>query len=153
MTYTAAAGFTGTDSFTFTATDSRGLQSPPATVTVTVAAAGGSGGGGGGGTTPVTKITLKLKPSFSVVKRGSKTFLKVTGSLPASQTGRVVKIQRKVGKKVTTIGTVKVGKNGRFTKLVRVTTATIRVRTTIAASASATGSTSAFKTLVVRRGS
>jgi hypothetical protein len=38
-TYTPAAGFTGADSFTFTATDSRGLQSKAATVAVQVGAA------------------------------------------------------------------------------------------------------------------
>ena len=35
-TYTPAAGFVGTDSFTYTATDARGLESAPATVAVTV---------------------------------------------------------------------------------------------------------------------
>jgi hypothetical protein len=37
VTYMPAAGFTGTDSFTYTATDARGLESAPATVAVTVA--------------------------------------------------------------------------------------------------------------------
>jgi hypothetical protein len=48
LTYTPRAGFTGTDSLTYTATDSRGLRSAPATVTFTVTPAGGGGGGGGG---------------------------------------------------------------------------------------------------------
>ena len=37
-TYTPAAGFSGEDRFTYTATDARGLTSPPATARVTVAA-------------------------------------------------------------------------------------------------------------------
>ena len=60
-----------------------------------------------------------------------------------------MKIQRKVGKKVTTIGTAKVARSGRYTKLVRVTTAKVSVRVTIAATATATGSTTAFKSLVI----
>ena len=153
VTYTAKAGFTGTDQFTFTATDSRGLRSTPATVTVTVNGAGATGGTGGttGGGTVATRVTIKLKPAFSVVTRGNKRFLRVTGTLPTSQAGRVVKIQRKVGKRVKTIGTAKVAANGRYTKLVRVTTAKVTVRVTIAASATATGSTTVFRSLVVTR--
>jgi hypothetical protein len=50
-TYTPPVGFSGTTTFTYTGTDSRGLVSAPATVTVRVgaAAAGGSGAGAAGG--------------------------------------------------------------------------------------------------------
>ncbi len=40
VTYTAATGYTGTDSFTYTVADNKGLVSPPATVTITVTAVG-----------------------------------------------------------------------------------------------------------------
>ncbi len=152
-TYTAKAGFTGTDTFTYHATDSRGIRSAATAVTVTVKAAGG--GTVGGGTPPppgtITKITLKLKPAFSVVRRGSKTFVRVSGTLPVSQAGRTVKVQRKVGKKVTTIASIKIAKNGKFTKLVRVSTRTVSIRATIAASATAKASTSAFRSLVITK--
>jgi hypothetical protein len=154
-TYTARAGFTGADSFTYYAEDSRGIRSPATTVSVNVTAVPG-GGGGGGGTTPpppgtINKITLKLTPAYTVVKRGNKTFLKVSGKLPVSQAGRTIKIQRKVGKKVTTLSTVRIATNGKFSKLVRVSTRTVSVRTTIAASATAKASTSAFRSVVIRR--
>lgn len=153
-TYTARAGFTGADSFTYYAEDSRGIRSAATTVSVTVTAVPGGGTGGGGGTPPpgtINKITLKLTPAYAVVKRGNKTFLKVSGKLPVSQAGRTIKIQRKVGKKVTTLATVRIAKNGKFTKLVRVSTRTVSVRTTIAASATAKASTSAFRSVVIRR--
>lgn len=160
--YTAKAGFTGADSFTYYAQDSRGIRSKTTTVTVNVAAlptGPGTGttpvtpGAGGGTILPptgvVTRLTLTLKPAFSVVRRGTKVFLKVSGGLPVSQAGRTVKIQRKLGKKVSTLTTVKVGRNGRYSKLVRVTSRTVSVRATIAASATAKASTSAFRSLVL----
>jgi hypothetical protein len=67
-TYTPPRGFSGTATFTYTGTDSRGLTSAPATVTVTVRApAGGgskggtvAGGGGGGGAAPA-RFTLSAR--------------------------------------------------------------------------------------------
>ena len=155
-TYTARAGFTGADSFTYYAEDSRGIRSAATTVSVNVTAAPGGGTTIPGGTTPpppgtINKITLKLTPAYAVVRRGSTTFLKVSGKLPVGQAGRTIKIQRKVGKRVTTIATVKIGRNGKFTKLVRVSTRTVSVRATIAASATAKASTSAFRSVVIRR--
>ncbi len=47
--YTPPAGFTGTATFTYRGTDSRGLSSKAATVTITVAPDGGGSGGGAGG--------------------------------------------------------------------------------------------------------
>lgn len=157
-TYTARAGFTGADSFTYYAEDSRGIRSPATTVSVNVTAApsgGGGGGTGGGTTTPppatINKITLKLTPAYAVVRRGSATFLRVSGTLPVSQAGRTIKIQRKVGKRITTIATVRIARNGKFTKLVRVSTRNVSVRATIAASATAKASTSTFRSVAVRR--
>jgi len=48
FSYTPASGFSGTDSFTFTASNSAGVSSP-ATETITVKASGGGGGGGSSG--------------------------------------------------------------------------------------------------------
>jgi ELWxxDGT repeat protein len=55
LVYTADAGFSGTDSLTYTVADSQGARSAPATVQVTVTAPASSGGGSsGGGTSPPT---------------------------------------------------------------------------------------------------
>lgn len=156
VTYTANSGFTGTDAFTFTATDSRGLQGT-ATVSVavngvaTTPGGGTTGGGTTGGGTTVTRLTLKLKPSYTVVRKGKKTFLRVSGKLPASQVGRSVKIQRKVGKRVSTIGSAKIARTGRYTALILVKSARVSLRVTIPASATAKGSTTAFKRLVIAK--
>jgi hypothetical protein len=149
-TYTPAAGYVGPDSFSYVATDSRGLQSTPIAVIVTVAAQ--NGGGGGGATPPVvTKITLKLKPGYVVQRRGGKTYLRIKGKLPKSQAGRIVIVQRKVGKKVRTLATIRIARNGVFTKLVRVSGRTITVRTRIAASSKAKAAVSPFKKVVIVR--
>lgn len=63
-TYTPPAGFSGTATFTFTGTDSRGLAGAPATVTVRVGAAGGGGAGGAAGARGAKKasrITLSAR--------------------------------------------------------------------------------------------
>jgi hypothetical protein len=52
ITYTPTAGFTGTDTFKYTAANTAGGVSAPATVTVTVSAASGGGSGGGTATPP-----------------------------------------------------------------------------------------------------
>jgi hypothetical protein len=147
-TYTPGAGYSGPDSFSYTARDVRGLVSSPATVSVTVAAAPG-----GGGTPPpvVKKITLKLKPGYVIQRRGGKTYLRIKGKLPKSQAGRIVIVQRKVGKKVRTLATIRIARNGVFTKLVRVSGRTITVRTRIAASSKAKAAVSPFKRVVIVR--
>jgi len=154
VTYTAAAGYTGADQFTFSATDSRGLRGT-ATIAVTVNGTGGTGGGGGttgGGGGGITPLTLKLKPAFAVVHKGGKTFVKVSGKLPASQVGRSVKIQRKVGRKVTTVGSARIARTGKYSALVRVKSAKVTLRVTIPASATAKSATTAFKTLTLKKG-
>ncbi len=50
-TYTPAAGYSGSDAFSYTTTDPRGLKSLPATVTVTI---------GSGSTTPPTNTALPV---------------------------------------------------------------------------------------------
>ena len=57
-TFTPAAGFTGTSQFTYTATDSRGLAGPPATVSVNVT-----------GTAP--GVTVSVSPSSASVQIGA----------------------------------------------------------------------------------
>jgi hypothetical protein len=56
-TFTPAAGFSGQSTFTYTATDSRGLSGPPATVTVTV---GGS-----------TQASVNVTPATASVQTGA----------------------------------------------------------------------------------
>jgi hypothetical protein len=67
-TFTPAAGFTGQSTFTYTATDSRGLAGPPATVTVSV---GGS-----------SQVSVDVTPATASVQTGAtKQFsATVTGS-------------------------------------------------------------------------
>ncbi len=55
--FTPASGFSGTATFQYRATDSRGLAGPPATVSVTV----GSGGG----------VTVSVSPSTATVQTGA----------------------------------------------------------------------------------
>lgn len=151
--YTPPAGFNGVATFAYTATDSRGLTSRPATVTVTVGTGvtAGTGGGtgdgstGGGTTGGATKLTVKLKPSFRLLHSGSRTFLAVKGTLPRSQAGRLVRVQRKLGRKITTIGLVRVAKTGRFSRSIRVHAGTLSVRAALGSNASTKAATSAFR--------
>jgi hypothetical protein len=65
FTYTPADGFSGTDSFTYAASDGS-AQSNLATVTIAVApapAAGGGGGGGAGGGVPPSSFGLAATPT------------------------------------------------------------------------------------------
>lgn len=155
--YTAPANFVGTATFTYVTTDSRGLTSNPATVTVSVNPTAGtppSGGGtgtpgtgGGTGTTPTgtAKATVKLKPAFQLLHSGGKVFLKVSGTLPKAQAGRLVRVQRKVGKRITTIGGIRVARTGRYSRRIRVHAATLSVRTSLGSSASTKAALSVFR--------
>ena len=151
LRYTPPAGFTGTATLAYTATDSRGLKSKPANVTVTVTGTGAPTGGGtgtpGGGTTtpPATKATVTLKPAFRLVRSGGKTFLKVTGALPRTQAGRLVRVQRKSGKRISTLGTVRVAKTGRFSRMILVHSSSLSVRAALASSATTKAAASAFR--------
>lgn len=149
--FTPPAGFNGTATFAYTARDSRGLTSKPATVTVTVgsAATGGTGGTTGGGTTgggtTTVKATVKLKPSFRLVHSGAKTFLAVKGTLPKSQAGRLVRVQRKSGRKITTIGAVRVARTGRFARAIPVHAHALSVRASLGSTASTKAALSSFR--------
>jgi hypothetical protein len=121
--YTPAAGFSGTDSFAFRATDQRGL-SGTATVTVPVAAAAGGGGGttpgggsgpggGGGGTKPGTVTGPKL----TVVVKFAGGRLVITFKPKAAGTARIV---AKFGKKTVASCKVKATKNKSATCKLRI---------------------------------
>jgi hypothetical protein len=144
--FTPPAGFSGTATFSYTTRDSRGLTSAPATVTVTVGTATTPPpGGGSGGPTGTPKATVTLKPAFDIVSRGGKRFLKVSGTLPKSQAGRLVRVQRKAKNRITTIGTVRVAKTGRYTRLIRVGTPVVSVRAALGSSATTRAATSPFR--------
>ena len=147
--FTPPAGFTGTATFTYATKDTRGLTSAPATVTIAVGTTATppppGGGTGGPGPTGTAKATVTLKPAFRIVRRGGTTFLKVSGTLPTSQAGRLVRVQRKAKSRITTIGTVRVTKAGRFSRLIRVGTPVISVRTTLGSSATTRAATSPFR--------
>lgn len=144
--FTPPAGFTGTATFAYTTTDSRGLRSKPATVTVTVGSTTTTPPPpGGGGTTGTGKATVKLAPTFRLVRTGGATFLKMTGTLPRTQAGRLVRVQRKANGRITIIGSVRVAKNGRFSRMIRVRTATVSVRASLGSSATTKAATSPFR--------
>ncbi|MEV6824939.1 cutinase family protein [Amycolatopsis sp. NPDC051102] len=89
FTYTAKPGYLGTDTFTYTATDSRGLTSAPATVTITVGAATTSGQRivfVGTGKPPVVLADRVLTGSF-VIKRSGIRIDGITGTatIPAGK--------------------------------------------------------------------
>jgi len=81
ITYTGNAGYTGTDSFTYTVADDQGARSAAATVSVTVTAppaapppppaSGGGGGGGGGGALGLFELLLlgALRATFPLRRR------------------------------------------------------------------------------------
>jgi hypothetical protein len=97
-TYTPPAGFSGTTTFTYTGTDSRGLVSAPATVTVRVgaaAAAAGPGGGaaaGAGGATGARKksrITLSAR-QLLINQRIGQAAIRRLNAVEATLDGRPV---------------------------------------------------------------
>jgi hypothetical protein len=74
VTYTPAAGYSGGDAFTFSATDGANSSNTATTVVTTASQVPAGGGGGGGGTTPPPAAKPAL-PSFaggtvSVDKKG-----------------------------------------------------------------------------------
>ena len=92
-TYTPPAGFSGTTTFTYTGTDSRGLVSAPATVTVRVgAAAGGGAAGGAGGASGARKksrITLSAR-QLLISQRIAQAALRRLRAVEATLDGRPV---------------------------------------------------------------
>jgi hypothetical protein len=68
LRFTPASGFSGTATVQYTATDSRGLTSPPATATVTVTPPPGGGTAEGGGRT-TTSTAGHPKPHFTLSAR------------------------------------------------------------------------------------
>jgi hypothetical protein len=104
--YTPAAGYNGTDSFTYTTTDARGLVSLPATVTMTVGtpppppppppSGGGGGGGGAGGSagTPNLGVTVTASPaSFGLQGYSEIAFLvKNAGAQSSLQTHLAIQL-------------------------------------------------------------
>jgi photosystem II stability/assembly factor-like uncharacterized protein len=73
FTYTPAAGFTGTDSFTFTASNTAGTSAPATeTITVTTSGGGGTGGSSGGGGGSVSLLALLSLASMQLARRKSR---------------------------------------------------------------------------------
>jgi len=102
--YTPPAGFSGTATFTYTGTDSRGLTSKAATVTVQV----GSGGGGGGLTNTTSRSQPKsvglsvasLKPTRTLLRVHASGVVKPpTGATSQICSGKVL-VRVVAGKKV-----------------------------------------------------
>ncbi len=95
-TYTPAAGVAGDDSFTYVATDARGLTSGPATVRVSVTAAGGT-------STPPPVITPAAAQArltaVRVRRRRGRWHVDLRASAPARLAGRLERRLR--GRRVT----------------------------------------------------
>ncbi len=92
-TYTPAAGFSGEDSFTYVATDARGLTSKPATARVTVPAAPAAA-------PPVVVAPARARLSkVRVVKRRGRWRVELRVSAPARLSGRLER--RRDGRKKT----------------------------------------------------
>ena len=70
-TYTSQAGYTGQDSFTYTTTDSRGLESSPATVTVQSGPAASAAASSSTTTTAATTPACGTSGSFSAAASGT----------------------------------------------------------------------------------
>jgi hypothetical protein len=92
-TYTPAAGFAGEDSFTYVATDARGLTSSPATVRVTVAAAAGIA------SRPPAITGRARLTSVRVLRRHGRWRVVLRSSAPARLSGRLERRAR--GRRVT----------------------------------------------------
>jgi hypothetical protein len=73
LTYAPAAGFSGADRLTYTATDGRGLQSAPAPVDVQVQAPPASGGGPSGPAAQPTATPRRLLRIGRVRRTGRRT--------------------------------------------------------------------------------
>ena len=91
-TYTPAAGFSGEDSFTYVATDARGLTSQPATARVTVPAAPAA-------PPPVVAPARARLSKVRVVKRRGRWRVELRVSAPARLSGRLER--RRDGRKAT----------------------------------------------------
>ena len=117
-TFTPAAGFTGTSQFTYTATDSRGLAGPPATVSVSVT-----------GTGPGPAVTVSVSPGSASVQTGA------TRQFTATATGTTDPVVWSVNGVTggnATVGTI--SSSGLYTAPGTVPGAAVTVRATHAAS-------------------
>ncbi|MGE4030810.1 MAG: hypothetical protein AB7I08_11330 [Thermoleophilia bacterium] len=112
----------------------------------------------------VTKAkTGAAKPKFTTLVRRGKVYLRVTATLPRTQAGRTLVIQRKVGKRTLTVGTVRVPRTGKVSKQILLKSGTkagsrgvkgaksIRLRVRTLPTATALGANSAFKAVAVKR--
>jgi Bacterial Ig domain/Lysyl oxidase len=86
-TYTPAAGFTGEDSFTYTATDARGLTSKPATVRVSVAPPAAA-------PPAITPVAARLS-RVRVVRRNGRWRVQLQVSAPARLSGQLERRARR----------------------------------------------------------
>ncbi len=113
LTYTPRAGFTGTDTVTYFAEDSRGLRSAAATVTFSVTGSGGGGGGGGGGVVKVNSGAVGISVA-RFPKTGLASRLTIGGTVKPAKgvagcSGRV-QVTAKAGKKTVASTTAKLAK-------------------------------------------
>ena len=89
-TYTPAAGFVGEDSFTYVATDARGLASAPATARVTVTA---SPPPAGAAPAPAIAPPVRLT-GIRIVRRNGRWRVQLRASAPARLSGRLERRRR-----------------------------------------------------------
>jgi hypothetical protein len=149
LRFVPKTGFSGTATVTYTATDARGLTSPPVAATITVTPASGLSStppGGATGTPHKAKVTLA--PRLSVVHRKGRYYVRVTGHVTKSLVKRKVVVQRRVGtKRIVTMARIRVGKAGGYAALVRMPSRTVTVRTFVGSTNTTKAAVSRFRTL------
>jgi hypothetical protein len=148
LRFTPAPGFSGTATVGYTATDSRGLTSPPATVTIQVAP-----GSGLSSTPPRTaggprKAKVTLAPRLSVVHRKGRWYVAVKGHVTKTLATRKIAVQRRAGKKrIVTMARITVGRKGNYAALVRMPSRRVTVRTFIGSTKTTKAAVSRFRTV------
>jgi hypothetical protein len=148
LRFTPAAGFSGTATVHYTATDSRGLTSPAATATIQVAPASGLSSSPPRTAGARRKAKVTLAPRLSVVHRKGRYYVAVKGHVTRSLATRNIVVQRRVGKKrIVTMARITVGKKGNYAALVRMPSRTVTVRTFIGSTKTTKAAVSRFRTL------
>jgi hypothetical protein len=136
--FTPAPGFTGTARFTYTATDARGLHSPPATVRISV---------GGSRLSRAGRRRVVLAPAMTVTRHRGRWAIHVRGHVTRALAGRRLTVQRRSGARVMPIARIAVRRDGRYDAYVRMPSRRAVVRLRAAATPATRAAVSRFRAL------
>jgi len=112
-------------------------------------------------TTPAKSTTAAPRATLATLVRRGQVYLRVQATLPRTTAGRTLVVQRRVKTRNLTVAAIKVPANGKVSRLVRLKpgsrsgalgvrgVTSIRVRTTLPATSTATAASSAFRTVKV----